>query len=81
MERCAERAALSREHHVALEVALRLRRATGLDAETVRDATLGFWHEEGRYFRLEEEFLLSRSPRMSATARARPMVASVPLSR
>jgi len=59
MERCVELAALSREHHVALEVALRLRRATGLDAETVRDATLGFWHGEGRaHFRLEEEFLL-----------------------
>jgi hypothetical protein len=59
MERCVELAALSREHHVALEVALRLRRATGVDAETVRDATLGFWHEEGRaHFRLEEELLL-----------------------
>jgi Hemerythrin HHE cation binding domain len=59
MERCVELAPLSREHHVALEVALRLRRATVADAEAVRDATLGFWGEEGQaHFRLEEEILL-----------------------
>lgn len=59
MERCAELAALSREHHVALEVALRLRRATDADAETVREAALDFWRGEGRaHFCLEEELLL-----------------------
>jgi len=50
---------LSREHHVALELALRLRRATVADAGAVRDAALAFWDDEGReHFRLEEELLL-----------------------
>jgi hypothetical protein len=59
VHRSNELAVLSREHHVALELALRLQRATAADAETVRQATLDFWHEEGReHFRLEEELLL-----------------------
>jgi hemerythrin-like domain-containing protein len=59
VKRSVELAVLSREHHVALEIALRLRRATDADAESVKAATLDFWHEEGReHFRLEEELLL-----------------------
>ena len=50
---------LSREHHVALELALRLQRATAADAAELRRATLQFWRDEGReHFRLEEELLL-----------------------
>jgi hemerythrin-like domain-containing protein len=52
-------AVLSREHHVALELALRLQRAADRDTESVRQATLDFWREEGcGHFRLEEELLL-----------------------
>ncbi len=59
MQRSSELAVLSREHHVALELALRLRRAGDADAEAVRGATLEFWRQEGReHFRLEEELLL-----------------------
>jgi hemerythrin-like domain-containing protein len=59
MQRSKELAVLSREHHVALELALRLQRATDTDADTVTRATLDFWREEGReHFRLEEELLL-----------------------
>jgi hypothetical protein len=50
---------LSREHHVALELGLRLERATDADVETVTQEALQFWREEGRdHFRLEEELLL-----------------------
>ena len=59
MQRSNELAVLSREHHVALELALRLQRATDADAETVTHGTLDFWRREGReHFRLEEELLL-----------------------
>lgn len=59
MKRSKELAVLSREHHVALELALRLQRATASDAETVKRAAIDFWREEGReHFRLEEELLL-----------------------
>jgi hemerythrin-like domain-containing protein len=59
VQRSSELAVLSREHHVALELALRLQRATAADAETVTEATLDFWRSEGReHFRLEEELLL-----------------------
>lgn len=50
---------LSREHHVALEIALRLQRADEAQTETVRQATLHFWSSECiEHFRLEEELLL-----------------------
>ena len=50
---------LSREHHLALELALRLRRATAADADELTSSTLGFWRDEGReHFQLEEELLL-----------------------
>lgn len=59
VQRSKELAVLSREHHVALELTLRLQRATNLDAETVTQAARDFWREEGReHFRLEEELLL-----------------------
>jgi hemerythrin-like domain-containing protein len=50
---------LSRDHHVALVAAQRLRRATETDGPAARDAFLEFWHEHGaRHFRVEEEVLL-----------------------
>jgi hemerythrin-like domain-containing protein len=59
VKRSDELAVLSREHHLALELALRLQRATDIDARTVREAALEFWREEGQaHFRLEEELLL-----------------------
>ena len=58
MERSKELAVLSREHHVALELALRLQRTTETDAGTVTGATLDFWREGRKHFRLEEELLL-----------------------
>lgn len=52
-------APLSREHHVALEVALRLRRATDADAADAQGAFLRFYEDEARkHFRAEEELLL-----------------------
>jgi hemerythrin-like domain-containing protein len=59
VKRSNELAVLSREHHVALELGLRLQRATDADVETVTQEALQFWREEGReHFRLEEELLL-----------------------
>ena len=50
---------LSRDHHVALVAAQRLRRATDAEAAEARDAFLAFWREHGRmHFRVEEEVLL-----------------------
>ena len=50
---------LSRDHHVALAIALRLSRATEDDAPAVLEAFLAFWREHGaRHFRVEEEVLL-----------------------
>src|SRR5688572_27121078 len=50
---------LSRDHHGALSVALRLRRATAETAADVRADALRFWTTAGRpHFRLEEEVLL-----------------------
>jgi hemerythrin-like domain-containing protein len=59
VKRSPELAVLSREHHVALEIALRLRRATDTDADAVRTAARAFWTAEGReHFRQEEELVL-----------------------
>ena len=59
MKRHAALQPLSRDHHVALAVALRLRRATDDDAAAVLAAFLAFWREHGaRHFRVEEEVLL-----------------------
>ena len=50
---------LSRDHHQALSVALRLRRATAETATDVRADALRFWTTAGRaHFRQEEELLL-----------------------
>lgn len=52
-------AALSRDHHHALVVAQRLRRAAQDTAPAARDAFLDYWRADGmRHFREEEEILL-----------------------
>ncbi len=52
-------AQLSRDHHHALVLAQRLRRATDADAAAVADAFLDHWKSEEReHFRIEEEVLL-----------------------
>jgi hemerythrin-like domain-containing protein len=50
---------LSRDHHVALVAAQRLRRATDADADAARAGFLEFWNEHGaKHFRVEEDVLL-----------------------
>lgn len=50
---------LSRDHHIALVAAQRLRRAEADDAEAARATFLEFWNEHGaRHFRVEEDVLL-----------------------
>ena len=50
---------LSRDHHVALVAAQRLRRAAPGDADAARVAFLEFWNEHGAlHFRVEEDVLL-----------------------
>ncbi len=67
MKRSDQLAALSREHHVALEVALRLRKATPADAEAARERFLKFFEDEAReHFRAEEELLLPAFARHAA---------------
>jgi hemerythrin-like domain-containing protein len=59
MRRSDELAQLSREHHVGLEMALRLRRASEAEADELRVAFLDFFEAEAReHFRAEEEILL-----------------------
>ena len=59
MKREAALAALSRDHHQALVVALKLRRATAPTADEARAALAAFWPVHGRrHFRAEEEILL-----------------------
>lgn len=49
----------SRDHHVALVVAQRLKRAAEASAEDARSAFLRYWQADGRrHFREEEEILL-----------------------
>ena len=63
MKRSAALAPLSRDHQHALDVALRLRRATpdGLDAAVA--AFEAFWREEGEHhFAVEEQVLLPALP-------------------
>ncbi len=55
---------LSRDHHRALEVALRLRRASAADAGPLTRDFLAFWREHGAlHFRVEEDLLLPGSAR------------------
>lgn len=59
MKRSDQLAPLSRQHHVALEVALRLRKVSTTDAAAARDRFLQFFEDEAReHFRAEEELLL-----------------------
>lgn len=59
MKRSEALAPLSREHHVALEVALRLRHVDETDAAAVRDTFLEFFASEGdAHFAIEEAVLL-----------------------
>jgi hemerythrin-like domain-containing protein len=52
-------AALSRDHHHALVVAQRLKRASETTAADARQAFLEYWRADGqRHFREEEEILL-----------------------
>jgi hypothetical protein len=58
MKRSAAIASLSRDHHEALVVAQKLRRATDATAVEARAAFLDYWTGHGRlHFRLEEELL------------------------
>lgn len=71
MKRSEQLAPLSRDHHVALEVALRLRRA---DPSTVADAVAGFgtyWQEHGAaHFEQEERAVLPLLPDDDAALQA-----------
>lgn len=59
MKRSEALQALSRDHHLALAVALKLRRATRGNAAMVQDEFLAFWRDHGSlHFRVEEDVLL-----------------------
>jgi hemerythrin-like domain-containing protein len=63
MKRSPELAPLSRDHHVALERALRLRRATPDDVKAAVSAFLEFFAADGaRHFEQEESLLLPALP-------------------
>ena len=63
MKRGPELAPLSREHHVALEVALALRRATPANLAATVDRYLTFFNGDGdAHFAVEEEVLVSALP-------------------
>jgi hypothetical protein len=59
MKRDAALASLSRDHHQALVVALKLRRASAPTTDEARAALAAFWPTHGRrHFQIEEEILL-----------------------
>lgn len=59
MKRHAALQPLSRDHHVALVAAQRLRRATEANAGAAREQFLAFWNDHGaKHFRVEEDVLL-----------------------
>ena len=59
MKRHEALAALSRDHHHALVVAQRLKRANETAAAEAREAFLEYWRADGqRHFREEEDILL-----------------------
>src|SRR5215217_3069376 len=59
MKRTAELAPLSRDHHQALEVALRLRRVTDGTLEDAVGHFLAFWNRQGEHhFVIEERLVL-----------------------
>lgn len=58
MKRSEALGSLSRDHHQALVVAQKLRRATDATAPEARETFLAYWTGHGsRHFRLEEELL------------------------
>jgi hemerythrin-like domain-containing protein len=68
VKRSVELAILSREHHLALELALRLKRASSEQADRLAAQAGEFWRKESmQHFRLEEEFLLPRLARRSGS--------------
>ncbi len=63
MKRSPALAPLSRDHHVALEVALRLRRATNATLEQAVKHFLDFWDRQGEHhFVVEERLVLPALP-------------------
>ena len=63
MKRSPELAPLSRDHHQALEAALRLRRATGETLEAAVGHFLEFWGRHGeQHFVIEERLVLPALP-------------------
>jgi hemerythrin-like domain-containing protein len=63
VKRSPELAPLSRDHHIALERALRLRRATEADVAAATSAFLDFFRTDGqRHFEQEEDLLLPELP-------------------
>jgi hemerythrin-like domain-containing protein len=69
MKRSESLQQLSRDHHRALEAALKLRRAKDADADLARDQFLDFWRSHGElHFRVEEDVLLpGAAPRVDPT--------------
>lgn len=58
MKRSRALTSLSRDHHQALVIAQKLRRADAAGAEEARTAFLAYWSEHGaEHFRREEEIL------------------------
>jgi hemerythrin-like domain-containing protein len=67
MKRSAALAALSRDHHHALEAALRLRRAGAGDLDGAVAHLQAFWQARGRrHFEIEERFILPALPQTAA---------------
>jgi Hemerythrin HHE cation binding domain len=63
MKRSDALAPLSRDHHVALEAALRLRRATPSDVPLAAARFFAFWSSRGaRHFEIEEELIFPALP-------------------
>ncbi len=71
MRRSAALAALSRDHHHALDAALRLRRAGAADLDAAVAHLQAFWQPRGRrHFEIEERLLLPALPETDADWRA-----------
>lgn len=78
MKRSEALAILSRDHHHALVVAQRLRRAGAETVEAARGQFLAYWADEGRrHFQLEEELLLPAFASHSQGAARDPLVLRV----
>jgi Hemerythrin HHE cation binding domain len=70
MKRSAALAALSRDHHHALEAALRLRRADVADLDAAVAHLETFWQARGRrHFEIEERLILPALPQTDAAWR------------